>query len=88
MAPVEQVQLQGSSDQSLVELRAVDGAYPLYGGFETVPAMPVDQLLAGVFDAHAIKARSDASASSRAVAARAASPGLLEEELLSSGDVA
>ena len=34
------------SDQSLVELRAVDGAYPLYGGFETVPAMPVDQLLA------------------------------------------
>jgi putative ABC transport system permease protein len=34
------------SDQSLVELRAVDGAYPLYGGFETVPAMPVSQLFA------------------------------------------
>ena len=34
------------SDQSLVELRAVDGAYPLYGGFETVPAMPIDRLFA------------------------------------------
>ena len=34
------------SDQSLVELRAVDGAYPLYGSFETVPAMPIDEVLA------------------------------------------
>ncbi|MCY0092726.1 ABC transporter permease [Hoeflea ulvae] len=30
------------SDQSLVELRAVDEAYPLYGAFETVPAMPIE----------------------------------------------
>jgi len=44
------------SDQSLVELRAVDGAYPLYGGFETVPAMPVGEVFAerdGVFGAAA-----------------------------------
>lgn len=44
------------SDQSLVELRAVDGAYPLYGGFETVPAMPVDAVFAeqdGIFGAAA-----------------------------------
>ena len=42
------------SDQSLVELRAVDEAYPLVGGFETVPAMPVSEALAekdGVFGA-------------------------------------
>ncbi|WP_299869468.1 ABC transporter permease [uncultured Hoeflea sp.] len=30
------------SDQSLVELRAVDAAYPLYGGFETLPPMSID----------------------------------------------
>lgn len=30
------------SDQSLVELRAVDAAYPLYGGFETLPTMSID----------------------------------------------
>lgn len=34
------------SDQSLVELRAVDDVYPLYGGFETVPAMPIAELFA------------------------------------------
>ncbi|MDF1608195.1 ABC transporter permease [Hoeflea sp. YIM 152468] len=34
------------SDQSLVELRAVDGAYPLYGDIESVPAMPIGELLA------------------------------------------
>ena len=34
------------SDQSLVELRAVDDAYPLYGGFETVPAMPIEAVFA------------------------------------------
>jgi putative ABC transport system permease protein len=42
------------SDQSLVELRAVDDVYPLYGGFETVPAMPTDALFAetdGVYGA-------------------------------------
>jgi len=42
------------SDQSLVELRAVDDAYPLYGGFETIPAMPIDAAFAetnGVYGA-------------------------------------
>lgn len=34
------------SDQSLVELRAVDDVYPLYGGFETVPPMPLAELFA------------------------------------------
>jgi putative ABC transport system permease protein len=34
------------SDQSLVELRAVDSAYPLYGGFETVPPLPLEELFA------------------------------------------
>jgi putative ABC transport system permease protein len=31
----------------LVELKAVDGGYPLYGRLDTVPARPLDQLLAG-----------------------------------------
>jgi putative ABC transport system permease protein len=42
------------SDQSLVELRAIDGAYPLYGGFATSPQMPIDDVFAerdGVFGA-------------------------------------
>jgi putative ABC transport system permease protein len=33
------------SDQSLVELRAVDGAYPLYGGFVTSPEMTIEAAL-------------------------------------------
>lgn len=44
------------SDQSLVELRAVDAAYPLYGGFETRPEMPIGAALevrAGVHGAAA-----------------------------------
>lgn len=40
------------SDQSLVELRAVDSAYPLYGGFASVPAMPISQLLASQDGVH------------------------------------
>jgi len=42
------------SDQSLVELRAVDDVYPLYGDFQTVPSMPTDALFAqtdGVYGA-------------------------------------
>tara|TARA_R110002020_G_scaffold156117_8_gene337684 strand:- start:15957 stop:18518 length:2562 start_codon:yes stop_codon:yes gene_type:complete len=42
------------SDQSLVELRAVDDAYPLYGGFQTAPAMPISEAFAekdGVYGA-------------------------------------
>ena len=31
----------------LVELKAVEGGYPLYGRLETVPARPLDELLAG-----------------------------------------
>jgi putative ABC transport system permease protein len=31
----------------LVELKAVDGAYPLYGRLDTVPSRPLDALLAG-----------------------------------------
>ncbi|MGR6432907.1 ABC transporter permease [Rhizobium sp. PAMB 3174] len=33
------------SDQSLVEVKAVDDAYPLYGKLETTPSEPVAQLL-------------------------------------------
>lgn len=40
------VRLTDASDQTLVELKAVDNAYPLYGGFETEPAMPVEELFA------------------------------------------
>lgn len=42
------------SDQALVELKAVDGAYPLYGALETEPALPGDDLFGqkdGVFGA-------------------------------------
>jgi putative ABC transport system permease protein len=42
------------SDQSLVELRAVDGAYPLYGRFEASPDMPLEAVFEerdGVFGA-------------------------------------
>ncbi|OCW58965.1 ABC transporter permease [Hoeflea olei] len=44
------------SDQSLVELRAVDEAYPLYGAFETTPPLSVADAFAerdGVFGATA-----------------------------------
>jgi len=39
--------LPDSSDQALVELKAVDGAYPLYGELATIPALPTAQLFAG-----------------------------------------
>ncbi|MBO6901566.1 MAG: ABC transporter permease [Rhizobiaceae bacterium] len=40
------VRLTDASDQTLVELKAVDNAYPLYGGFETEPALPAAELFA------------------------------------------
>src|SRR5262245_777181 len=46
--------LADGSDQALVELKAVDQAYPLYGALETTPAEPLADLLAernGVFGA-------------------------------------
>jgi putative ABC transport system permease protein len=48
--------LPDGSDQALVELKAVDGAYPLYGALETDPALPKVALFAsrdGVFGAAA-----------------------------------
>ena len=39
-------QVPEAAKRRLVELRAVDGAFPLYGDLETSPATPVDQLLA------------------------------------------
>ena len=48
--------LEDQSDQSLVELKAVDGAYPLYGELLTEPALPRDALFApkdGVYGAAA-----------------------------------
>ncbi|WP_394691480.1 ABC transporter permease [Hoeflea sp.] len=45
---------QDGSDQSLVELRAVDDAYPLYGSFLASPAMPLEAIFEerdGVFGA-------------------------------------
>lgn len=38
--------LADGSDQSLVEVKAIDGRYPLYGAIETVPAEPLETLLA------------------------------------------
>jgi putative ABC transport system permease protein len=35
------------SDQALVEVKAVDEAYPLYGAFEALPNYPLPSLLAG-----------------------------------------
>ena len=46
--------LPDGSDQALVELKAVDGAYPLYGALVTVPTMSNSELFAehgGVFGA-------------------------------------
>lgn len=48
--------LSDGSDQALVELKAVDAAYPLYGAVATSPAMPLDALFAqrdGAFGAAA-----------------------------------
>ena len=36
--------LPDSSDQALVELKAVDAAYPLYGALETEPALSTQDL--------------------------------------------
>jgi putative ABC transport system permease protein len=38
--------LPDGSDQTLVEAKGVDGAYPLYGALETVPQQPASQLFA------------------------------------------
>ncbi|THF57123.1 ABC transporter permease [Ollibium composti] len=38
--------LPDGSDQALVELKAVDGAYPLFGALETEPALPSEALFA------------------------------------------
>ncbi|OBZ94279.1 glycosyl transferase family 1 [Pararhizobium polonicum] len=46
--------LPDGSNQALVELKAVDGAYPLYGRLESEPAAPLGDLLAehgGVYNA-------------------------------------
>ncbi|WP_421927525.1 ABC transporter permease [Neoaquamicrobium sediminum] len=48
--------LADGSDQTLVEVKAVDGLYPLYGAFIAEPAMPLDDILAesdGVYGAAA-----------------------------------
>ena len=48
--------LEDGSDQALVEAKAVDGAYPLYGALETQPALSTDDLFGerdGVFGAAA-----------------------------------
>ncbi len=48
--------LEDGSDQALVEAKAVDGAYPLFGELATEPKLPPDQLFAerdGVFGAAA-----------------------------------
>lgn len=38
--------LADGSDQTLVEVKAVDGLYPLYGELVTEPSLPLDELLA------------------------------------------
>ncbi len=48
--------LSDGSDQALVELKAVDGAYPLYGALATTPPLPLPELFAerdGAFGAAA-----------------------------------
>lgn len=37
--------LADGSDQTLVEVKAVDGLYPLYGAFTAAPALPLAELL-------------------------------------------
>ena len=45
------MRLPDGSDQTLVEAKGVDGAYPLYGTLETEPKKPASQLLAKQGDA-------------------------------------
>ena len=45
------VRLPDGSDQTLVEAKGVDGAYPLYGALETEPQRPASQLFAKEGDA-------------------------------------
>ncbi|WP_410170498.1 ABC transporter permease [Aurantimonas coralicida] len=40
------VRLPDGTDQSLAEVKAIDGAYPLFGTLETTPAAPLGDLLA------------------------------------------
>ena len=40
------VRLEDGSDQTLAEVKAVDGAYPLFGALVTEPALPQDELFA------------------------------------------
>ncbi|MEZ2129861.1 MULTISPECIES: ABC transporter permease [unclassified Sinorhizobium] len=44
--------LPDGSDQSLVEVKAVDSAYPLYGRFEAEPDQPLSELLATKGELH------------------------------------
>src|SRR5690606_20368224 len=44
--------LPDGSDQTLVEVKAVDGAYPLYGSLITEPALDLDPLLAPSGEIH------------------------------------
>ncbi|HHZ07454.1 MAG TPA: ABC transporter permease [Rhizobiales bacterium] len=37
--------LENGADQALVEVKAVDGAYPLFGSLDVAPSMPLDDLL-------------------------------------------
>ena len=46
------VRLPDGSDQTLVETKGVDGAYPLYGAVETEPKLPTATLLARTGDAY------------------------------------
>ncbi|MDQ0457342.1 putative ABC transport system permease protein [Rhizobium paknamense] len=48
--------LPDGSDQSLVEIKAVDGLYPLYGTFKAEPDRPVADLLARQGDAYGMVA--------------------------------
>jgi len=44
--------LPDGADQSLVEVKAVDGSYPLYGSFKTEPATPLAELIASRDGSH------------------------------------
>src|SRR5262245_38984344 len=46
MSTRSMARLADGSDQALVELKAVDGAYPLYGAVATSPALPLAELFA------------------------------------------
>lgn len=50
------VRLEDGSDQTLAEVKAVDGLYPLFGALVTEPALPRDELFGernGIFGAAA-----------------------------------